>query len=139
MLRTESSHEEGGVRLWGAATTRFSGDSRGKVTHLHAVRVGAPPRFDPVAGSDFTLEADLVLLALGFTGAAPNPMFEETGIGLDGRGSIATNEALMTTVPGIFAAGDMQGGQSLVVRAIAEGRRAAEAVDRYLGRLTGRR
>jgi glutamate synthase (NADPH/NADH) small chain len=139
MLRTESSHEEGGVRVWGAAATRFSGDSRGKVTHLHAVRVGAPPRFEPVAGSDFTLEADLVLLALGFTGAAPNPMFEETGIGLDGRGNVATNGGLMTAVPGIFAAGDMQGGQSLVVRALAEGRRAAEAVDRYLGQLTGGR
>ncbi|MBN2337124.1 MAG: glutamate synthase subunit beta [Acidobacteria bacterium] len=139
MLRTESSHEEGGVRVWGAATTRFSGDSRGKVTHLHAVRVGAPPRFEPVAGSDFTLEADLVLLALGFTGAAPNPMFEETGIGLDGRGNVAANEACMTAVPGIFAAGDMQYGQSLVVRAIAEGRRTAHAVDRYLRQLSGGR
>jgi glutamate synthase (NADPH/NADH) small chain len=66
-------------------------------------------------------------------------MFEETGIGLDGRGNVATNGGLMTAVPGIFAAGDMQGGQSLVVRALAEGRRAAEAVDRYLGQLTGGR
>lgn len=139
MLRTESSHEEGGVRLWGAATTRFTGDSRGKVTHLHAVRVGPPPRFEPVEGSAFTLEADLVLLALGFTGAAPNPMFEEPGIGLDGRGNVATNESYMTSVPGIFAAGDMRRGQSLVVWAIAEGRRAARAVDRYLRQLSGGR
>jgi glutamate synthase (NADPH/NADH) small chain len=133
LLRTESSHEEGGVREWSAATTRFTGDAQGNVTHVHAVRVGPPPAFEPVPDSEFTIEADLVLLALGFTGTAPNRMFDELGVTFDPRGNIATNEAYMTSVPGVFAAGDMRRGQSLVVWAIAEGRHAAQAMDRYLG------
>ena len=132
VLRTESSHEEGGVREWSAATTRFTGDDRGNVTRLHAVRVGPPPGFEPIPGSDFTLEVDLVLLALGFTGPAPNGMFDELGISLDPRSNIATDLNYMTSVPGIFAAGDIRRGQSLVVWAIAEGRRAASAIHRYL-------
>jgi glutamate synthase (NADPH) small chain len=134
MLRIESSHEEGGVREWSASTTRFTGDDQGNVTHLHAVRVGPPPGFEPIPGSEFTLEVDLVLLALGFTGSAPNPMFEELNIALDSRGSIAADRNYMTSVPGIFAAGDMRRGQSLVVWAISEGRRAAHAINQYLMR-----
>jgi glutamate synthase (NADPH) small chain len=134
MLRTESSHEEGGVREWSASTTRFTGDDRGNVTHLHAVRVGPPPGFEPIPGSEFTLEVDLVLLALGFTGPAPNPLFEELNLALDPRGSISADRNYMTSVPGIFAAGDMRRGQSLVVWAIAEGRRAAHAINQYLNK-----
>ena len=134
VLRTESSHEEGGVRLWGAATTRFTGDDQGNVTRLHAVRVGPPPNFKPVADSEFTLEVDLVLLALGFTGPAPDGMLAELGIALDPRGNVETDGNYRTSAPGIFAAGDMRRGQSLVVWAIAEGRQAARAIDRYLNR-----
>jgi glutamate synthase (NADPH) small chain len=132
VLRTESSHEEGGAREWSAATTRFTGDDQGNVTRLHAIRVGPPPDFEPVPGSEFALEVDLVLLALGFTGPASNPMFDEPGITLDSRGNIAADGNTMISVPRIFAAGDIRRGQSLVVWAIAEGRRAARAMDQYL-------
>jgi glutamate synthase (NADPH/NADH) small chain len=132
MLRTESSHEEGGVREWSASTMKFTGDDRGNVTHLHAIRVGPPPDFKPVPDSDFTLEVDLVLLALGFTGPAANPAFDELEIARDPRSNIATNENYMTSVPGIFAAGDIRRGQSLVVWAISEGRHAASAINRFL-------
>jgi glutamate synthase (NADPH) small chain len=134
VLRTESSHEEGGVREWSAATTRFTGDDHGNVTHLHAIRVGPPPGFEPIPGSEFTLEVDLVLLALGFTGSAANPMFEAFDIALDPRGNIATDHYYMTSVPGIFASGDMRRGQSLVVWAISEGRQAARTMHQYLMR-----
>jgi glutamate synthase (NADPH) small chain len=132
VLRTESSHEEGGAREWSAATTQFTGDKQGNVTRIHAVHVGPPPAFEPIANSDFTLEVDLVLLALGFTGPAPNTMFDELGITFDPRGNITTDKHYMTSAPGIFAAGDMRRGQSLVVWAIAEGRHAARAIDRFL-------
>jgi glutamate synthase (NADPH/NADH) small chain len=132
MLRTESSHEEGGVREWSAATVGFSGDSQGNLTKLHAVRVGPPPKFEPIQGSGFELEADLVLLALGFTGAAPNRMFGDLNIALDARGNVAANGNYMTSVPGIFTAGDMRRGQSLVVWAMTEGRQAARFISQYL-------
>jgi glutamate synthase (NADPH) small chain len=131
MLRIESSHEEGGIREWGAATTRFTGD-HGNVARLHAVRVGPAPRFEPIPGSEFELEADLVLLALGFLGPAPGKLLEELNPAPDARGNIATNESFMISIPGIFAAGDMRRGQSLVVWAIAEGRKAARAIHRFL-------
>lgn len=132
MLRTETSHEEGGIREWSVATTRFTGDERGNLRQLHAVRVGPPPALEPVPGTEFTLEAELVLLALGFTGPAKNGLLEQLGVDLDARGNIATDEHHMTSVPGIFAAGDARRGQSLVVWAIAEGRAAAGGIDRYL-------
>jgi glutamate synthase (NADPH/NADH) small chain len=131
MLRTESSHEEGGIREWGVSTVGFSGDEQGRVSQLHAVRVGPPPDFEPVPGSEFMLEVDLVLLALGFNGPAPGALLDQPGIALDARGNVAADN-YMTSVPGIFAAGDMRRGQSLVVWAIAEGRNAARAVDHYL-------
>lgn len=134
VLRTESSHEEGGIREWGVSTTGFSGDDRGRVTQLHAVRVGPPPNFEPILDSGFTLEVDLVLLALGFTGPAAGAMLDQLGVTLDSRGNIATKDNYMTSVPGIFAAGDMRRGQSLVVWAITEGRNAARAVDQFLAR-----
>jgi glutamate synthase (NADPH/NADH) small chain len=131
-LRTESSHEEGGVRDWTINSVRFEGDESGNVRRIHAVRVGPPPKFEPIPGSDFTIEADLVLLAMGFLGPVRNGMIEQLGLKLDQRGNIATNGEYMSSVEGVFAAGDMRRGQSLVVWAISEGRKAAEAVDHYL-------
>ena len=131
-LRTESAHEEGGVRDWAASTTKFTGDQDGNVKQLHAVRVGFPPKFETVPDSEFTIDADLVLLALGFTGPVKPGMIEQFGVELDPRSNIATKGNYMSSVPGIFAAGDMRRGQSLVVWAIAEGRSAAAAVDEYL-------
>jgi glutamate synthase (NADPH/NADH) small chain len=130
-LRTESSHEEGGDRAWSIATTKFTGDAKGNVKQLHAIKVGPPPKFEPIPGTDFVMDADLVLLALGFTGPVRQGMVEQFGVNLDARGNIAT-ENYMSSVAGVFAAGDMRRGQSLVVWAIAEGRKAAAAVDMYL-------
>jgi glutamate synthase (NADPH/NADH) small chain len=131
-LRVESSHEEGGLREWAVATTKFTGDGSGNVAQLHAVRVGPPPKFEPLPGTEFTLEVDLVLLALGFTGPARNGLLGQLGVKLDPRGNVATGDDYATSLPGLFAAGDMRRGQSLVVWAIAEGRNAAESIDRYL-------
>ena len=118
-LRSESSHEEGGLREWSVATTRFSGN--GSVKRLHYVRAGDS------SGEEFTLEADLILLAMGFLGPEPTPLRH------DSRGNIAT-ENYQTAEPGIFAAGDARRGQSLVVWAIAEGREAAATMHEYLSR-----
>jgi glutamate synthase (NADPH/NADH) small chain len=131
-LRTETSHEEGGTRDWGVATTSFEGDEQGRVKRLHAVRVGAPPRFEAIPGSEFTIDAELVLLAMGFLGPVKNGMIEQLGVALDPRGNVAADANYMSSVPGVFAAGDMRRGQSLVVWAIAEGRKAADGVDRFL-------
>ncbi|HVN05406.1 MAG TPA: FAD-dependent oxidoreductase, partial [Bryobacteraceae bacterium] len=131
-LRTESSHEEGGIREWSVATASFTGDEAGNVRQLHAVRVGPPPKFEAVAGSEFTIDADLVLLAMGFLGPVKNGLLESLEVKLDARGNVQANENYMTSVPGVFAAGDMRRGQSLVVWAITEGRHAARGVDRYL-------
>ena len=131
-LRTESSHEEGGIRDWGLNTARFTGDEHGRVKQLHAMRVGPPPTFTPIEGSEFTLDVDLVLLALGFLGPVHSGMVEQLGLALDARGNVQANAEYMTSVEGVFAAGDMRRGQSLVVWAISEGRKAAEAIDHYL-------
>ncbi len=131
-LRIESSHEEGGIREWSVATTKFTGDENGNVKQLHATRVGPGPKFEPIAGTEFTLDADLVLLAMGFTGPVRSGLVEQLGVKLDVRGNVAADEHYMTSEPGVFAAGDMRRGQSLVVWAIAEGRKAAHGVDRFL-------
>jgi glutamate synthase (NADPH/NADH) small chain len=131
-LRVESSHEEGGLRDWSVSTVSFTGDADGNVKQLHAVRVGPAPTFAPIPGTEFTLDADLVLLAMGFTGPVKGGMIEQLGVALDARGNIAAGADYMSSVPGIFAAGDMRRGQSLVVWAIAEGRKAAESIDKYL-------
>ena len=131
-LRIESSHEEGGIRDWSVSTTHFTGDEHGRVRQLHAARVGPPPKFDPIPGTAFTLDADMVLLAMGFLGPVKNGMVEQLGVALDARGNIGTDERHMSSVPGVFAAGDMRRGQSLVVWAIAEGRKAAAGIDAYL-------
>jgi glutamate synthase (NADPH/NADH) small chain len=137
-LRTEGAHEEGGIRDWSIATTKFTGSNDGQVTHLHAVRVGPPPKFEPIAGTAFTMDADLVLIAMGFSGPVRSGMIEQFGVVLDERGNVATDQNYMSSVPGIFAAGDMRRGQSLVVWAISEGRKAAAAVDSYLSAAVGR-
>ena len=131
-LRTESSHEEGGIREWSVNSVSFVGDEQGRVKQIKGVRVGPPPTFTPVEGSEFTLDCDLVLLALGFLSPVKTGMIEKLGLDLDARGNVATNKDYMTSVDGIFAAGDMRRGQSLVVWAISEGRKAAEAIDHYL-------
>jgi glutamate synthase (NADPH/NADH) small chain len=122
-LRVESSHEEGGERHWSASTTKFTGDAQHNVKQLHLKKLDT--------GDEIVLDADLVLLAMGFTGPVRSGLLEETGVKLDARGNIETFD-YATSVPGIFAAGDARRGQSLVVWAIAEGRKAAEAVERYL-------
>ena len=131
-LRIEGAHEEGGVRGWSIATSKFTGDKHGNVKQLHGVQVGPPPKFEPIAGSEFTMDVDLVLLAMGFLGPVRKGMLEQFKVALDARGNVATNADYMTSVPGIFAAGDMRRGQSLVVWAISEGRKAAVGVDKYL-------
>jgi glutamate synthase (NADPH/NADH) small chain len=135
-LRTEAAHEEGGIRDWSIATTSFTGNANGNVAKLHAMRVGPPPKFEAITGTEFTIEADLVLIAMGFLGPVRNGMIEQLGVALDPRGNVATDDDSITSVPGIFAAGDMRRGQSLVVWAIAEGRKAAASVDRYLQDVT---
>ncbi len=131
-LRTEAAHEEGGIRDWSIATTKFTGDEHGNVNQLHAVRVGPAPKFEAIPGSEFAIDADLVLIAMGFLGPVRGGMIEQLGVQLDNRGNVATDENYMSSVPGVFAAGDMRRGQSLVVWAISEGRKAAASVDAYL-------
>jgi glutamate synthase (NADPH) small chain len=131
-LRVEGAHEEGGVRDWSIATTHFTGDEHGNVKQLHGVRVGPPPRFEKIPGSEFTMDVDLVLLAMGFTGPIRNGLLDKLGVAIDTRGNVSADENYMTSVPGVFAAGDMRRGQSLVVWAIAEGRKAARGVDLFL-------
>jgi glutamate synthase (NADPH/NADH) small chain len=126
-LRVESSHEEGGVRDWSVSTVKFTGDERGRVRQLHAVRVGPQP------GTEFTVDADLVLLAMGFLGPVKTGPIAQLGVKHDARGNVSTDERYMSSIPGVFAAGDMRRGQSLVVWAIAEGRQAARGIDLYLG------
>ncbi len=131
-LRVESSHEEGGLRDWSVNTVSFSGDAEGNVTKLHGVRVAGPPKFATQKGTEFELDVDLVLLAMGFTGPVRTGMLDELGVAIDGRGNVVADSNYMTSVPGIFAAGDARRGQSLVVWAIAEGRKAARGVDEFL-------
>jgi glutamate synthase (NADPH/NADH) small chain len=132
MLREESSHEEGGQRHWAILTTEFLGDETGNVRALKAVKVGPAPKFEPIPGSEEEFAADLVLLAMGFVGPVKNGLIEQLGVELDNRGNVKADENYMTSVPGVFTAGDMRRGQSLVVWAMAEGRKAAEGISEYL-------
>ncbi len=102
LLRVESSHEEGGLRDWSVSTLRFSGDAEGNVKKLHGVRVSAPPHFAPVPGTEFELDADLVLLAMGFTGPVRSGLIEGLGVRLDARGNVATDDNYMSSESGIF-------------------------------------
>jgi glutamate synthase (NADPH) small chain len=137
IFRTSSAHEEGGQRMYSIATTHFSGDAQGKVTTLHGHNVetvveNGRMSFTPVAGSEFEVQADLVLLAMGFSGPEKNGMLTELGVKMTERGTVWRDANWMTSVPGVFTAGDMQRGQSLIVWAIAEGRSAARGVDTFL-------
>ncbi len=137
ILRTSGAHEEGGVRDYNILTKSLSGEN-GQVNRLHAVRVdwtrGENGRFQmaEVPGSEFSVDADLVLLAMGFLHPEHGGMLDQLGVELDGRGNVNVDDNKMTSVPGIFAGGDMVRGQSLVVWAIAEGRDVARGVDQYL-------
>ena len=137
-LRTSSSHEEGCARDWAVTTKRFEGRD-GKVDRLVAARVewqrdgGGAMKMVEIPGSEFELAADLVLLAMGFTGPAQKGLLEQFGVELDARGNVkADTDSYRTSVSKVFAAGDMRRGQSLVVWAIREGRQAAHAVDAFL-------
>ncbi len=132
VMRVESAHEEGGLRDWSVATTHLEGDSSGHVRRLHAVRVGPPPQFAPIPGAGFSVDADLVLLAMGFTGPVRGGLIEQLQLELDARGNVKAGADYQSSIPGVFAAGDARRGQSLVVWAIAEGRQGAASIDRYL-------
>jgi glutamate synthase (NADPH/NADH) small chain len=137
ILRVSSAHEEGGERIYAVSTQRFTGDAGGRVRQLHAVTVemtreGGRFDFKPVAGTEFTLDVDLVLLAMGFLGPERDGLLADLGVELTGRGNVGRDANWMTSVPGVFTCGDMQRGQSLIVWAIAEGRSAAHGVDAYL-------
>ena len=140
IFRTSSAHEEGGERVYAVSTERFvggQGSDRGQVTHLQGATVetrreGGRLSFVRVPGSDFELEADLVLLAMGFVGPERGSLLSQLGVRLTDRGTVWRDDRWMTSEPGIFTAGDMQRGQSLIVWAIADGREAAGAVDAYL-------
>ena len=129
-LRTSSSHEEGAKREFSVLTQKFSGEN-GQLTKLHCVQ--ADEKIKPIPGSEFEIEADLVLLAMGFVHPVREGMIETLGVELDGRGNVkADTNAYRTSVDKVFAAGDMRRGQSLVVWAIREGRQAAHSVDKFL-------
>jgi glutamate synthase (NADPH/NADH) small chain len=136
-MRTSHAHEEGCDREWSVATTAFSGEN-GRVKRIHAVRLerrmlaDGRADFTPMPGTEFELEADLVLLAMGFTGPVRSKLLVDLDVALDSRGTIATDEAHRTSVPGIFAAGDAKRGASLIVWAIREGRDAADSIDAWL-------
>ena len=137
IFRTSSAHEEGGVRQFSVSTKGFTG-SNGSVEKLQGVQVdvgrGPDGRFkiDEVPGSEFEMDVDLVLLAMGFLGPEKDGMLSQLGVELDERGNVVDDENKMTTVDGVFAAGDMSRGQSLIVWAIREGRLAARGIDLYL-------
>ena len=132
MYRVSSAHEEGGERVFAVNTERFIG-SADAVTGLRAHEVEMKAgRFEKVEGTDFELEADLVLLAMGFVGPERPGLLSELGVDLTDRGNVARTDDFETSVPGVFVAGDMGRGQSLIVWAIAEGRAAAAGVDRHL-------
>jgi glutamate synthase (NADPH/NADH) small chain len=131
-LRVEAAHEEGGFREWSVLTTHFSGDENGNVKKLHCVRVGPKPALERMAGSEFYLDADLVLIAIGFSGPVRHGLLDQLPFEIDRRGNLNTGSDFATSVPGVFSAGDARRGQSLVVWAIAEGRKAAHHIDRFL-------
>jgi glutamate synthase (NADPH/NADH) small chain len=136
VYRVASAHEEGVERVYSVSTKRFIGES-GRVTSLELIEVemvveNGRPAFKEIMGSEFTLKADLVLLAMGFLGPEKRGLLEQLDVRLTERGNVWRDATWMTSVPGVFTAGDMQRGQSLIVSAIAEGRSAARGVDCYL-------
>ena len=133
VYRVSSAHEEGGERMYSVSTAEFLGDDEGGVRALRVGEVAlVDGRFTPVEGSERELPAQLVLLAMGFTGPQTAELVDQLGVELDARSGIARDDDYMTSRPGVFAAGDAGRGQSLIVWAIAEGRACAAGVDRYL-------
>nr|WP_297426228.1 glutamate synthase subunit beta [uncultured Actinotalea sp.] len=134
LFEVSTSHEEGGERTYLASTVAFEGDDEGRVTGLRVARTEYLPdgRRVPTPGTEQVIPADLVLIAMGFTGPDVDTLTEQTGADVTGRGLVARGEDYASSVPGVFVAGDAGRGQSLIVWAIAEGRAAAAAVDKYL-------
>jgi glutamate synthase (NADPH/NADH) small chain len=132
-MRTSSSHEEGAERDWAVLTKRVVGEG-GEVTGLECVRVEwRGHQMEEIAGSEFVIPADLILLAMGFTGSRKTGLLDQAGVGYDPRGTVAADTvSSQTSEPNVFACGDMRRGQSLIVWAIREGRQAARAVDEAL-------
>jgi glutamate synthase (NADPH/NADH) small chain len=138
ILKTSSSHEEGGQRQWAISTKKFIGDN-GRLARISCVRVEfiktddkSCPVMKEIPGSEFEIEADLVILALGFIHPEHSGLLEELAVSLDEKGNVRTDGNYMTTKRKVFSAGDMRRGQSLIVWAIAEGRRVAHCIDKYL-------
>ena len=133
IYRVSSAHEEGGERVYAVGTEEFRGDATGGVRALRVAEVAfSSGRFEPVPGTAREIPCELVLLAMGFTGAERPGLLEDLGVAFDARGNVARSGSYETSVPGVFVAGDMGRGQSLIVWAIAEGRSAAAAADQYL-------
>jgi glutamate synthase (NADPH/NADH) small chain len=137
IFRVSPAHAEGGERLFAVSTEGFSGDAKGRVQALRAVRmkktrIDGRDGLDPVPGSEFEMPVELVLLAMGFVGPEPGPLIDDLGVRLTDRGNVWRDAHWMTSVPGVFAAGDIQRGQSLIVWAMADGRSAARGIDQYL-------
>jgi glutamate synthase (NADPH/NADH) small chain len=137
IFRTSSAHEEGGDRVYAVATTELTGDASGHVRTLHGHKVSrvvtnGRPSFEPLPDSAFEMKADLVLLAMGFVGPEKSRLLTDLDVHMNDRGTVGRDTQWMTNVPGVFAAGDMQRGQSLIVWAIDDGRRAAAAIDTFL-------
>ncbi|HSE08936.1 MAG TPA: glutamate synthase subunit beta [Nocardioidaceae bacterium] len=131
--RVSSAHEEGGERVYSVSTKEFLGDDDGNVRALRLVEVQMRDgKFEEVPGTEHEIPADLVLFAMGFTGPQQEGLVSQLGVDLDARGNVARDDAYMSSVDGVFVAGDAGRGQSLIVWAIAEGRAAAAAVDKYL-------
>ncbi|MFH1836715.1 MAG: glutamate synthase subunit beta, partial [Candidatus Omnitrophota bacterium] len=138
LLKTSSSHEEGGDRQWSVLTKRFIGE-KGHIKKVDGVYVefektgnNTCPVMKEIPGSEFEIEADIVILAVGFIHPKHEGLIEELGVDLDAQGNVRTNEHFETSKEKVFSAGDMRRGQSLIVWAISEGRRAAHAIDKYL-------
>jgi glutamate synthase (NADPH/NADH) small chain len=132
VFRTSSSQEEGGERTFGFRTTHLEGEA-GKLVALHGIAVDRRGgELVDLPGTEVRLPCDLLILALGFTGPVARPIVDQLGVRIDPRGNIAVDADLATNVPRVFCAGDAQRGASLVVWAIAEGRRVARSVDKAL-------
>jgi glutamate synthase (NADPH) small chain len=138
LLKSSSSHEEGGKREWSVLTKRFLGKD-GAVKKISCIRVDfgresedSCPLVREIPGSEFEIEAEVVILAIGFLHTERSALLDELGIELDSKGNVKTDDSYMTSAKGIFSAGDMRIGQSLVVWAVSEGRKSAYAIDKYL-------
>jgi glutamate synthase (NADPH/NADH) small chain len=139
LIKTSTSHEEGGERYWSVLTKKFTGEN-GSVKKLTCVRVDfvkdekGCPLVKEAPGTEFEIEGDLIILALGFLHPEHNGLLKELGVAFDAKGNVKTDENYMSSVKGVFAAGDMRRGQSLIVWAIQEGRCAASAINTYLSK-----